>query len=179
VKDGHPFEKTFGMDFYSTDSIGIGGRLKTKYADFLVEEIASDKSVISYRNWAQAPLIEPRVTGKKDRFVTFTVQKMGISTMDISTILASFLKLPRNLVTYAGLKDKRAVTVQQMSVPSSAIHNLVSLELSHVNLRDFSYSRRPLQIGDLWGNRFTIMMRDLEVDSETALSAAEAIRNTP
>jgi tRNA pseudouridine13 synthase len=179
VKDGHPFEKQFGMDFYSTDGVGIGGRLKTKYADFLVEEITSDKSVISFRDWAQAPIMEPTVSGKKDRFVTFTVQKMGISTMDISAILASFLKLPRNLVTYAGLKDKRAVTVQQMSVPSSAIHNLVSLELSHVNLRDFSYSRHPLQIGDLWGNRFTILMRDLDVDSETALSAAEAIRNTP
>ena len=179
MKEGHPCEKTFGMDFYSTESIGIGGKLKTRYEDFLVEEIASDKTLIGFKEWQETPIREPIVAGKKARFATFTVQKMGISTMDTSTILASSLKLPRNLVSYAGLKDKRAVTVQQMSVPSHTINELMKLEFSRFNLRDFSYSRRPIQIGDLWGNRFTILLRELEVDSDTALSAAEAVREIP
>jgi len=179
VKEGHPFEKPFGMEFYSTDSIGMGGKLKTRYENFLVEEIASDRTVIAFREWQDATIRESVVAGKKSRFVTFTVQKMGISTMDLSTILASSLKLPRNLVTYAGLKDKRAITVQQMSVPSHAVTNLLKLELSRINLRDFSYTRHPIQIGDLWGNKFTILLRDLEVDSDTALKSAETVRETP
>jgi tRNA pseudouridine13 synthase len=179
VKDGHPFEKPFGMDFYSTESVGIGGKLKTRYEDFLVEEIASDKSVITFKGWQETPIKEPAIVGKKARFVTFTVQKMGISTMDVSTILSSSLKLPRNLVTYAGLKDKRAITVQQMSVPSRALPDFANLEHSRINLRDFFYSRHPIQIGDLWGNRFTILLRNIDADSETALTVAEVVRETP
>jgi len=179
MKEGHPFEKPFGMEFYSTDSIGIGGKLKTRYEDFLVEEIASDRKLIGFKEWQDSTTRDALVEGKKSRFVTFTVQKMGISTMDISTILASSLKLPRNLVTYAGLKDKRAVTVQQMSIPSHALSRLLELELSRINIRDFSYTRHPIQIGDLWGNKFTILLRALDVDSDTALRAAEVVSETP
>lgn len=179
MKEGHPFEKPFGMEFYSTDSIGIGGKLKTRYEDFVVEEIASDKTIIGFKEWQDAATGEAAVEGRKSRFVTFAVQKMGISTMDISTLLASSLKLPRNLVTYAGLKDKRAVTVQQMSIPSHALDRLLELKLSRINIRDFSYARHPIQIGDLWGNRFTILLRGFEADSDTALRAAEAVRETP
>jgi tRNA pseudouridine13 synthase len=179
VKEGHPSEKPFGMDLYSTDSIGIGGKLKTRYEDFLVEEIASDRTVISLGAWQEGPAKEPDVAGKKARYVVFTVQKMGVSTMDVSNILASTLKLSRNQVSYAGLKDKRAVTVQQMSIPSSAVSSLSGVQFSRIDLRDFSYSRRPLQIGDLWGNRFTILMRNLEVDAESALNAVQAVREKP
>ena len=120
MKEGHPLEKPFGMEFYSTDTIGIGGRLKRRYEDFLVEEIASDGEVISFKDWQERPVKESVIAGERDRYVLLTVQKMGISTMDVSNILASSLKLPRNLVSYAGLKDKRAITVQQMSVSSQA-----------------------------------------------------------
>jgi tRNA pseudouridine13 synthase len=179
VKEGHPSEKPFGMDYYSTDSIGIGGKLKTRYEDFMVEEIASDRTVISLKDWQEGPTKEPEVTGKRARYVTFTVQKMGISTMDVANILASSLKLLRNRVSYAGLKDKRAVTAQQMSVPSNVLSGLSDIQLSRINLRDFSYSRTPVQVGDLWGNRFTILMRGIEVNAKDALDAARAIRSTP
>jgi tRNA pseudouridine13 synthase len=179
VKEGHPSEKPFGMDYYSTDSIGIGGKLKTRYEDFVVEEIAPDRTVFSLKDWQEGPIKEPEVTGKRARFVTFAVQKMGISTMDASNILASSLKLSRNQVSYAGLKDKRAVTVQQMSIPSSAVSGLSNIRLSRIDLRDFFYSRTPVQIGDLWGNRFTILMRGIEVDAKDALAAVQTIRSTP
>ena len=179
MKEGHPLEKPFGMELYSTDSIGIGGRLKRRYEDFLVEEIASDGTVIGFKDWQERPIRESVIAGKRDRYVIFTVQKMGISTMDVSNILASSLKLPRNLVSYAGLKDKRAITVQQMSVSSQAAGELTKLELSRIDLRDFCYTRHPLQIGDLWGNRFTIILRDLEADRVTATQAVEAVRGTP
>ena len=176
---GHPFEKPFGMEFYSTDSIGIGGKLKTRYEDFLVEEIASDGRLIGFKEWQEVTSRNAVVEGQKSRFVTFTVQKMGISTMDVSTILASSLKLPRNLVTYAGLKDKRAITVQLMSTPSRTIAGLMELDLTRIVIRDYSYTRHPIQIGDLWGNKFTILLRDLEIEPDIALRAAEIVRETP
>jgi len=79
--------------------------------------------------------------------------------MDASTIIASSLRLPRNLVSYAGLKDKRAVTVQRMTAPTRAASGLGTLELTNIEIRDIQYSKQLVQIGDLLGNRFSILLR--------------------
>lgn len=179
MKEAHPLEKTFGMELYATDCAGVGGKLKTRYEDFLVEEITTDNVLLQFKEWLNKPLGEPNLQGKKEKYVTFTVQKMGLSTMDVSTIMASSLRLPRNLVSYAGLKDKRAVTVQRMSAPTRAASGLGALELSNIEIRDIEYSRHLVQIGDLLGNRFTILLRDLDVSLEKALEVADEVQSSP
>jgi tRNA pseudouridine13 synthase len=179
LKEAHPLEKTVGIELYATDCEGIGGRLKTRFEDFLVEEITTDNEILSYRDWLNEPPGEPVLLGKKTKYVNFTVQKMGLSTMAVSSIIASSLNLPRNLVSYAGLKDKRAVTVQRMSVPTRAASRLGSLELSNIEIRDIEYSKSLVQIGDLRGNRFTILLRDLDVSLDRALEVAREVQSTP
>jgi len=179
LKEAHPLEKTVGMELYSTDCSGIGGKLKSRYEDFLVEEITANKELLPIKDWLNRPLGEPTLQGKRAKYVAFTVQKMGLSTMDVSTIIASSLRLPRNLVSYAGLKDKRAVTVQRMSAPTRAASGLGALELSNIEIRDIEYSRRLVQIGELWGNRFTILLRDLDVSLERALEVADEVQSSP
>jgi len=167
------------MELYATDSVGIGGKLKTRYEDFLVEEITVDNEILLFKEWLNRPPGEPTLEGKKAKYVNFTVQKMGLSTMDVSTIIASSLRLPRNLVSYAGLKDKRAVTVQRMSAPTRAASGLGTLELSNIEIRDIEYSKHLVQIGDLVGNRFTILLRDLDVPLDKALEIAEEVQSSP
>ena len=176
MKEAHPLEKSLGMELYSTDSSGIGGKLKTRFEDFVVQEITPDKEVLDIEDWSTTSSSQT-MDGERSRFLTFTTQKMGLTTMDLSTILASSLKISRNYVNYAGLKDKRAVTVQTMSVPSSSAERLLSLELSRIVIRDIRYTRHPIQIGDLWGNRFTILLRDITTDSDSALESAEQLRD--
>ncbi|GAH38273.1 unnamed protein product, partial [marine sediment metagenome] len=43
----------------------------------------------------------------------------------------------------------------------------------------FINSRRLVQIGELWGNRFTILLRDLDVSLETALEVAGEVQSSP
>ncbi len=179
MKEAHPLEKTVGIELYSSDCAGIGGKLKTRYEDFLVEEITANKELLPIKDWLNTSLGEPTLQGKRAKYVAFTVQKMGLSTMDVSTIIASSLRLPRNLVSYAGLKDKRAVTVQRMSAPTRAASGLGALELSNIEIRDIEYSRRLVQIGELWGNRFTILLRDLDVSLEEALEVADKVQSSP
>ena len=179
MRESHPFEKGLGMEFYSTECDGVGGKLKTRFEDFIVEEILPNQTALRYRDWSEVPANSSHISGEHNRFVSFTLQKMGISTMTISTILASSLGLPRNLVTYAGLKDKRAITVQRMSAPSRVAHELVNLGLSNIEVRDFEYTRHPIQIGDLWGNQFTIVLRDLDAITDNVSSIIDAIRTTP
>ncbi len=164
--DAHPLEKALGMELYTTDFPGIGGKLKTRFEDFVVEEITEEQTPLSVQDWPDSTERPRDIVGEPNRFATFTVQKMGLSTMDVATILAATLKISRNYVTYAGLKDKRAITTQSMSVPSKAVDSLLAIELSRIAIRDIHYTRHPIQIGDLWGNRFTILVKDITAECD-------------
>ena len=172
--DAHPLEQALGMVLYSTEFPGIGGKLKTRFEDFVVEEISADRTILNVQEWSEdVPSI---IEGERNRFATFTLQKMGLSTMDVTNILASSLKVSRNYVSYAGLKDKRAITVQAMSAPAKTVELLRTLELSRINIRDIHYTRHPVQIGDLWGNRFTILLRDITSECESAIDVTSQLR---
>jgi tRNA pseudouridine13 synthase len=156
--DAHPLEKALGMELYSTDFPGIGGKLKTRFEDFVVEEISENQTVLNVQDWPESTETPQIAKGESNRFVTFTVQKMGLSTMDVAHIIAAGLRISRTHVTYAGLKDKRAITTQSLSVPSKVVESLRTLELSRIAIRDIHYTRNPIQIGDLWG---ILVCRDL------------------
>ncbi|MFX1264445.1 MAG: tRNA pseudouridine(13) synthase TruD [Promethearchaeota archaeon] len=175
MKEPHPIEASIGMELYSTTTPGIGGRLKTRFEDFLVEEITPDGNTLKIQDWSEAALPD-RIDGERSKYVNFVVQKMGLSTFDVSTILAAELRIPHHMITYAGLKDKRAVTTQMMSIPSSASARFKDMRLSRIALRDPQYSRRAVQIGDLWGNRFTIRLSGIDVDCSEALSAVKELK---
>ncbi|MHA2234984.1 MAG: tRNA pseudouridine(13) synthase TruD, partial [Candidatus Thorarchaeota archaeon] len=179
MKEAHPIEKTLGIELYSTDSSGIGGKLKRRFEDFVVQEITPDKKVLPLEDLSTASTTTKTIVGDRSRFLTFSAQKMGLSTMDLATILASSLKISRNFTTYAGLKDKRAITVQTMSVPAKAAERITSLELSRIAIRDVRYTRHPVQIGDLWGNRFTILLKEGSTDRESANNVVEQLKNKP
>ena len=174
--DAHPLEKALGMELYSTDFPGIGGRLKIRFEDFVVEEISADQTALGVQDWSEATEKPQTPEGESNRFVTFTVQKMGLSTMDVANIIAASLRISRTHVTYAGLKDKRAITTQSMSVPSKSVESLLTMELSRIDIRNVHYTRHPVHIGDLWGNRFTILIKDITSDCDSALEAAGQLR---
>ena len=166
------------MESYSTDFDGIGGRIKTQFEDFVVEEVTPSGDLLDVVDWesASGPIIEEE---KKPKYAIFVVQKMGLSTMDAANIIAAELRLSRNLITYAGLKDKRAITVQSMSGPARIAEDLLSLNLSRIHIRDIRKSRQSVQIGDLWGNRFKILLRNTDLDCEAASELAWKIRDAP
>lgn len=178
MRAGHPLEVEVGMEFYSTDFEGVGGKLKTRFEDFVVEEITPNGRTLSIKEWPSTTE-ELSVEGKRDRYISFTLQKMGLSTIDVSRILASSLKIPIGQVTYAGLKDKRALTVQGMSVPSRTYELMKSLDLSNILLRELKYSHHPIRIGDLWGNHFKILLRDTEIDCDEVTETIHPLFSNP
>jgi tRNA pseudouridine13 synthase len=169
------------MEFYCTDGPGIGGRLRDRFEDFVVEEIRPSGEVLEYGAWPTETTVDEteHIGGSPSKYVQFTAQKMGLSTLDLATILAAAVKVPRHLVGYAGLKDKRAVTVQAMSLPVQAFKSLQKARLSRIAIREPQYVRRPVQIGDLWGNRFTVMLKGAEVDCHAALDFANSLDRHP
>ncbi len=173
MERSHPLEVSMGMEFYSTDISGTGGRIKKQYEGFIVEEITPTQETLSIRPWKEDT--DYAVDGDRRKHIHFTVQKMGLTTMDVATILAAELKIPHHLVNYAGLKDKRAVTAQRMSVPSGALRYFDEMRLTNIMIGDLQYARKSLQIGELWGNRFTIRLEDMDVTCQDALDSARTL----
>lgn len=100
-------------------------------------------------------------------FLHFTLYKENKDTMECISWLAKVLKLGPRAFEFAGTKDRRAVTVQRVSVYRQSIGHMIdagrSLRQAHIG--DFEHRPRPLQLGELTGNEFTITLRNCAFNS--------------
>lgn len=153
-------EPDLGIVGYATTTPGIGGTLKSDPDDFRVEEDSSPP--------AEAP---------GGRYTIARVRVRNWETNRLVRELARALHISRRRIGFGGTKDKRAVTTRQMSfegVPPDAVRGL---RLGDVEILDAYRADSSIEIGDLVGNRFAIVVRDLAVGpEEAALSAAETER---
>lgn len=139
---------------YRSDAIpGTGGVLKQREEDFLVDEL---------------PLYPPN--GQGEHFMML-VEKRGLSTLQLVSILARHFDIPRNAVGYAGLKDRHAITRQHITVhvPGRRIEDFPSLQHDRVQILWIDRHDRKLRRGHLEGNGFSIRVRG--VSMQAALQA--------
>jgi tRNA pseudouridine13 synthase len=123
-------------------------KLKQLPVDFIVEEI---------------PGFE--LSSGKDEHTVFMLEKQGVDTFDAIRRIAQRLRISLFEIGYAGLKDKHALARQYVSIPTK--YNVQGLKMDSVVLTLVGYSRKKIKIGDLAGNRFTIVVRDVK-ESELA-----------
>lgn len=105
----------------------------------------------------------------------FTVYKENKDTMEVLTFLGSQLKIDQKNFKFAGTKDRRAVTVQRVSVrrlDSSKLKG-VARRLRNSAVGGLSYHPDGLDLGDLAGNEFVIVLRDCHFPGEEALAPTD------
>lgn len=149
-------ERAVGMERYGTETPGIGGVLRQVPADFRVEEV---------------PRREPRGSG---RYLITEVEKENWDTQGLVRALARALRVSRKRVSFAGMKDRNAVTVQRMSLFGVRPAALESVRLPGVRLRAVGLDPEPVTLGDLESNRFSIVLRSVSLPAEEARARAEA-----
>jgi tRNA pseudouridine13 synthase len=147
---------------------GGGGRIKAEPRDFVVEEI---------------PAYAPAGDGE---FYFIEVEKEDVAAGDLLQLVARRLGVPRETIGAAGMKDRRAITRQWLSVPArgvdpSAVEGPVG---AHGAIRLLTVGRHPqkLRTGHLHGNRFTVRLleRRPEDDAQAvAILEALAVRGMP
>lgn len=149
-------EPGVGIEGYLTSTPGVGGSIKGSAEDFVVEEISSPPS--------PAP----------DGSVTIaTIRVQNWETNRLVRELARNLHISRRRIGFAGTKDKRARTTQLFSFENVVPDAVRALRMKDLYVVDAYRSDRPLAIGDLVGNRFRIVVRDLAVPSEKAASLVD------
>lgn len=97
------------------------------------------------------------------KYCHFVLFKQNKDTMECINLLAKMLHINTGNFAYAGTKDKRATTIQNISVQNTLSKRLQQLnqKLRNIVLGNFSYADSGLTLGDLTGNEFTIIIRDV------------------
>lgn len=107
---------------------------------------------------------------KEGKYLVFRVKKTNRDTLDVIHDIARKTGIPFGRFGYAGLKDRHAVTIQYFSVDNIYEDTIKNLELTNVELSDFRKGHK-IDIGDLTGNKFNILVRDLPDNSSEVISS--------
>lgn len=132
--------------YLTADIAGIGGTIRQRPEDFLVEEM---------------PLYQPN--GEGEHAYLF-IQKREMSTTELVALIAKHFGVNRRAVGYAGQKDKHAVTRQLISVhiPGKRVEDFPMLQHDRATVLWADQHVNKLRIGHLLGNRFSIRIRDVK-----------------
>lgn len=106
----------------------------------------------------------------------FVLFKQNIGTMPAINQIAKCLHLYKaNGFQYAGTKDKRAITAQLVTAPVAPerLHGLNKLK-TNFKVGNFSYCTKPLQLGALRGNHFSVVIRNITGSEENIATAFES-----
>ncbi|HSQ94339.1 MAG TPA: tRNA pseudouridine(13) synthase TruD [Methanoregula sp.] len=137
-----PLERELGINWYASDTNGIGGRLRSTAEDFMVEEIPLEKKQTS------GPFLICRLT-KKNWELQHAVKE-----------IAKRLSISHRRIGWAGTKDRNAVTTQLISLYNVSPEQVAAVCLKDITLEPLGRSNEGLSLGQLLGNRFEIVIRD-------------------
>jgi len=136
------------------------GIIRSCPEDFVVEEI---------------PRVRPEGEGSH---LWLWVEKRAANTDWVARELAKIADCPHRDVGYAGLKDRHAVTRQWFSVPATDVteQRFVNIEVEGVSVLECRRHTRKLKRGTLDGNRFQLVIRQLQGDVDQIGQRLEEIR---
>jgi tRNA pseudouridine13 synthase len=131
---------------YAYDHTPLHFDFKQTVERFFVEEI---------------PLYTSTGTGN---YLILKIQKTDMSTWKLITVLAKATGLQERDIGYAGLKDKNATTIQYISLPKKYEKELnKNLTTEKIEILERTYNKAPIKIGHLKGNRFSIVLHNINV----------------
>ena len=149
--------ESIGLDGYATNTLGIGGVLKARVADFRVEEIST-----------------PVHLENRGRFTVARIMLTNWETNRFCNTLAKALSIPRNRIFFAGTKDKRAVT-QQLFVIDAPQAKVAAVEIPDVEIEVLGRTHQKIGFGNHRGNRFTIVIRGCANEDGTPMAVETAL----
>ena len=163
MREAHPVERAVGMDYYVSDAPGVGGHLRASPEDFRVREVEAFESEPLDADPGAYPNVLARVTLR------------SWDTNDFASELSDRLGISRERVSWAGTKDKHAVTTQLFSVEKGDPEELRGVEIRDAEVELLGRTGRPVLFGDLAGNAFEITVRGVD-DPEHADATTADLR---
>ncbi len=157
---------------YLTKTPGLGGELKRRIEDFVVEELLEDGTPCEVEQLNKSPplkiplVIPPNPDPRKNDQLHVWMEKFNIETTFAIRTLSRGTGGSVKRIGYAGLKDKRALTCQRISIWKPDTQKLSRFSVKGLALHHASWSPNRIDLGMLRGNRFTITIRDINLSEE-------------
>jgi tRNA pseudouridine13 synthase len=145
-------ERDVGIVGYLTSTPPLGGTIKSAPEDFVVEEISA-----------------PPPPSADGRFTIARIRVRNWETNRLIRELARILHISRRRIGFAGTKDKHAVTTRLFSFEGVPPETVREIRLKDIEVLDLFQSDHGLEIGDLAGNHFQIVVRGLRLAPGAAL----------
>lgn len=121
-------------------------RIKKKPEDFYVKEIKT----LNLKD--------------KGEYVYFLLKKEDITTLDAVRHISRRFGIPLKNIGFAGLKDKKAITEQYLSIKNLGEEKLKKMDgykTENLELKFLGFSDKGLELGDIEGNYFEIVVRGI------------------
>uniref|UniRef100_G1RCK7 Pseudouridylate synthase 7 homolog n=1 Tax=Nomascus leucogenys TaxID=61853 RepID=G1RCK7_NOMLE len=145
------------------------------------EDREGKKYIVAYHAAGKKALANPRKHSwpkSRGSYCHFVLYKENKDTMDAINVLSKYLRVKPNIFSYMGTKDKRAITVQEIAVLKITAQRLAHLNkcLMNFKLGNFSYQKNPLKLGELQGNHFTVVLRNITGTDDQVQQAMNSLK---
>lgn len=140
------------------------GYLRYRPEDFIVEEIDIQNNLVPIEPEPPALLNQTNHQALYCHMV-----KAGLDSLEAMERVAHAIGVPVESISYAGLKDARAITAQRIAIKDTTFERASNVQIDSVFLKHFWTGKGKLYRGDLSGNRFTITIRTNSVPAEDML----------
>ncbi len=162
-----PARPAVGKERYLSKSKGIGGKLRKKPKDFEVNEIISNNDKTHWI-WANE--------NEHGKHAIVRVTAKNWDTHVLVKELAKRLGIGQKAIGFAGTKDKRALTTQYFSVMAQE-RKIEEIKLENVNIEFCHHTIKPIRLGNLIGNKFTIKISDVTTNKKDIESLIDELKD--
>ena len=137
----------------------LTARIRVSAEDFFVEEL---------------PAFEASGAGEH---LLLTIEKRGMNTAFAARRIAAWAGVDESAIGQAGMKDRHAVTRQRFTVwlPKKVAPDLDALQSDDLRVLDHAWHARKLPRGALAGNRFVLVLREVEGQRDAIDARLQAI----
>ena len=142
MKSPYKLDEFLGLEYFITDTKGIGGKLRVFVKDFYVEELPLD-------NYEEG-----------EDYLHFILEKTNWDTLQAIKVIAKALRVSHKRLCFAGTKDKRAVTRQRVAVWKINEEQLRKVRIKDINIYIIGRGGR-IYLGDAKGNKFRVVVREI------------------
>lgn len=153
-RSNYELENLLGMNYYSSNADGIGGKLRSVPEDFIVEELP-----INFTN-----------TGP---YTVCKFIKKSWEHQHAMREITNRLKISQKRIGWAGTKDRNAVTTQYISLYDVPAEKINELSIKDMEIIPVAAHQFPLGLGNLMGNKFQLTLRGCK--SENLFENVESV----
>jgi tRNA pseudouridine13 synthase len=162
-------EKNLGISVYATKTSGIGGAIRRRPEDFVVEEILT--------NGAKAPVAPVGCPSRLGRYLVCVLVKRNWDTLLAARAIAQQLEINQERIGIAGIKDTKALTAQHISLYGVRPKEISRLRFKNVTVYPLCYAEEKISTKLLFGNQFTTVIRSISLEKNNVKKLIEATRS--